>query len=533
LAATSVTANGAGSVLGYQVPTGRAGAIWGGGDGPVVDASGNILVATGNSDATSTFDYGDAVLKLSPATSPPINLLDWFAPSNWSQLNSADLDLGSTEPVTLNANYLFQIGKEGVGYVLNTNNLGHIGGQAYSAQVCNGGGAFGGPAYFNPYVIIPCSNGLVALQVNLGSSPSFTVLWRGPSYLAGPPIIGGNAVWDVDAGSGVLYAFALTSGQILFHDTIGSVPTHFNSLSAGDGQIFVSASRQVRAYLPPAATMTLTTAIVGSGSVNPSCPSGCAEQVGASISVTATAASGYVFSSWSVTGASCSGGASGNPCQFTMPNNPVTVSADFIRPTNTTLTVSPNSIVVGLSVSLSGSISPDPGIVPVSITVSQDAGATWSFLMSVSTDGSGAYSASWAPPAPGNYLLKANWSGNTQFAASQSSSASLTVTGSVQPYPTVLLSAPSSVPHGQLVTLSVTVFNPRSQPLTANVTVQIVGPNNYVVFDVLQIRANANSQLTYLYDWAVPSQPGSYTITVSLLPSRTGGGVDTDVVQVT
>jgi outer membrane protein assembly factor BamB len=248
LAATNT--NGGGPVIGYQVPTGNAGAIWGGGDGPVVDQSGNILVATGNSFSTTIFDYGDAVLKLSPATSPPISLVDYFAPSNWATLNGGDLDLGSTEPVTLSSSYIFQIGKEGVGYILNANNLGHIGGQLYSSQVCtDSGGAYGGLAYSSPYLIVPCDNGLVALNVNLGSTPSFTVAWRGPSFLAGPPIIAGNAVWDVDAGNGMIYALSLSSGQTLFHGTIGTTPTHFNSVSAGDGQIFVTASRQVLAYL--------------------------------------------------------------------------------------------------------------------------------------------------------------------------------------------------------------------------------------------------------------------------------------------
>jgi len=249
LAATN--ANGGGPVIGYQVPTGRAGAIWGGGDGPVIDQSGDLLVATGNSDATSIFDFGDSVMKLSSASSPPISVLDWFAPSNWAQLNAADLDLGSTEPMFLNSSLLFQIGKGGIGYLLNATNLGHVGGQLYSSTVCaSGGGAYGGLAYSFPYLVVPCSNGVVALKVNLGVNPSFTVVWSGPNYLAGPPIIAGNAVWDVDVSHGLIYALSLNSGQKLFQDTIGSLPTHFNSLSAADGQIFVSANRQLLAYLP-------------------------------------------------------------------------------------------------------------------------------------------------------------------------------------------------------------------------------------------------------------------------------------------
>ncbi|MGA2627206.1 MAG: PQQ-binding-like beta-propeller repeat protein [Candidatus Bathyarchaeia archaeon] len=248
----AINATGVGPVISYQVPTGDAGAIWGGGDGPVIDGSGDVLVATGNSFSTSVFDFGNAVMKLSPASNGPISLVDWFAPSNWIQLNEGDLDLGSTEPVILSSNYIFQIGKAGVGYLLNANNLGHIGGQLYSSQVCTSGGAYGGLAYSSPYLIVPCTNGVVALNVNLGSNPPFTVTWRGPNFLAGPPIIAGNAVWTVDAAHGTIYALNLTNGETIFQSTIGSTPTHFNSVSAGDRQIFVTANRHLFAYLPQA-----------------------------------------------------------------------------------------------------------------------------------------------------------------------------------------------------------------------------------------------------------------------------------------
>ena len=269
-------ADGSGPLVSYQVPTEREGAIWGGGDGPVVDSSGNIWVATGNGANTSPpFDFGDSVIKLSPAASG-LAVLDWFAPSTWATLNADDLDLGSTEPVILSSNYIFQIGKGGVGYILDETHLGQMnegafGGQLYSAQVCSGQGmAFGGLAYYSPYLIVPCDNGLVALEVSLGSSPSFTISWRGPTFTTGPPIIVGNAVWDVDIDSGTLYVFSLTSGQTLFQDnTIGSPPTHFNSLSAGDSQIFVTANREVSAYVPQQLGITVTpqTPLNGTASV--------------------------------------------------------------------------------------------------------------------------------------------------------------------------------------------------------------------------------------------------------------------------
>ena len=95
-------------------------------------------------------------------------------------------------------------------------------------------------------------------------------------------------------------------------------------------------------------TQTLTTNGVGSGSVSPNCPSGCQEQVGSSVTVTVTPAANWQFSSWSVTGASCSGGSSSNPCAFTMPSDAVTVSATF-TPTTYSVTFAESGI-------------PEPGI---------------------------------------------------------------------------------------------------------------------------------------------------------------------------
>ena len=416
--------------------------------------------------------------------------------------------------------------------------------------------------------------------------------------------------------------------------------------SNSNGQIVFTESNQP--------TETLTTGVSGQGSVNPNCPSGCSEFAGSSQTVTATASSGWLFSSWSISGVSCSSGSSINPCTFTMPSNAVTVTAvfsqivtttqtstsrststtstttlttstslttttttsvstsitgqictttgtatmtstiiqapttltttstttttsstttgtstsltvtsstristtittttitectqtssstttsttltTFTRPsTSITLSTSSSPITVGSSVTLSGSISPNPGAVMVTISLSADSGATWTMLLSVMSDNTGSYSTTWTPADSGNYLLEASWSGNNQYAPSQSSTASLQVTGSVQPMPTVLLSYPASVTHGQTSTLTITVFNPTGTTLNANVAIEITGPNNYVLFDVVQIQVNATSHSAGYYVWIVPAQTGTYTVMLSYLPAETGG-VDTETIQVT
>jgi len=97
--------------------------------------------------------------------------------------------------------------------------------------------------------------------------------------------------------------------------------------------------------LPPSAL--LTTTYSGQGSIAPSCASGCPEQVGMVVNVTATQAVGWTFSGWTVAGASCAGGLASNPCSFTMPSNPVSVTANFIQLLTATsgTTVSATSVV--------------------------------------------------------------------------------------------------------------------------------------------------------------------------------------------
>ncbi len=131
----------------------------------------------------------------------------------------------------------------------------------------------------------------------------------------------------------------------------------------------------------------------------------------------------------------------------------------------------------------------------------------------------------------GELLLESSWDGNNQLAESTSSRASLTVTGVIAPTPTVLLTASATATRNQLVKLRIIVFNPTSMPLNANVTIQIIGPGNYVLFDVVQMKVTANSESTDYYDWAIPNSAGVYTVTVGLLPTEPTA-FDTTTIQV-
>jgi len=210
-----------------------------------------------------------------------------------------------------------------------------------------------------------------------------------------------------------------------------------------------------------------------------------------------------------------------------------TGTSTFTRPSTTiSLLLNPSSVSLGSPVTLSGSIVQNPGAVQVTVSFSLDLGSTWTTLMLLMTDSSGSYSTSWIPPYPENYLLKASWNGNGQLAGSASSTASLTVAGIITPSPTLLLTAPSTASRGQVVSLSIIVFNPSSSGLKANVAIEITGPGNYLTFDVIQVNVASSSQSTGYFDWTVPNSSGMYTVTVGLLPPKPAA-FDAATIQIT
>jgi chitodextrinase len=137
------------------------GALWGSGNGPALDANGNIYVETGNGVFDGTSNFSDSVVKLSPAGA----VLDYFTPFDQDVMQGNDIDLGSSGPIILPNSAgttghppLIATGKVGVVYLLDQTNLGKYksGANQDLGEVAVGfnttditGGFFGQPAYWN------------------------------------------------------------------------------------------------------------------------------------------------------------------------------------------------------------------------------------------------------------------------------------------------------------------------------------------------------------------------------------------------
>ena len=240
---TVVGANAAantGDLLSFRVANSREVGIWAP-SGIAVNASGKLFVATGNGADTQAYAFSDAVLRLSA----DLQLEDWWGPTDWQTLDRGDTDVGSVGPSLLPGGRVVVGGKSGFVYVLNENALGNLGAEVNKAKVC--GGAFGGFAFADGVLYVPCTDGLAAAQ--LGSDGGLTVVWRGPRSATGPPIVVAGAVWLTDPASGTLYALDPANGQVRFQRQLGAMQ-HFVTPAAAGTEILMAAGGKVIALQP-------------------------------------------------------------------------------------------------------------------------------------------------------------------------------------------------------------------------------------------------------------------------------------------
>jgi outer membrane protein assembly factor BamB len=233
----AMPASGHGAVWSYLVPTAKQGGIWGAG-GPVVGPNGTIYVGTGNGAVASThFDGSDSVTALTPE----LNQIGIFAPTDWRMLSADDLDLGSMSPALLSDGRILQVGKSGVGYLLNATHLGGVGGQLAQAPVC---AAYGGAAVSGSTVYVPCLTGLAAVDT---AATTVRVLWHGPANVWGSPVVGGGAIWVASPDAGILYELAPGTGQVLHHISVSDQLPHFVSPTLSGSLVLVGTMTGVTA----------------------------------------------------------------------------------------------------------------------------------------------------------------------------------------------------------------------------------------------------------------------------------------------
>jgi chitodextrinase len=276
--------------------SGRESGIWMSGGAPAVDASGNLYVLTGNGtfDANSATapndDYGDSFLRLSSS----LSVLDWFTPTDESNLEAQDLDLGSGGavvlvdlPATSPVQHLMVGGGKGSGfagevYVLNRDSLGHFnsGSNNVVQEFTLGSGIFSTGAFWQntlymggvglPLEMFALNPTSSQFNTSPGSQSSHSFGFPGatPAVSSGNNVNGTGIVWALDTnstsaanasgipGPAVLFAYDATNlGTLLFSSdtTSGSANAAGNAVkfcvpTVANGKVYVGTKTEITVF---------------------------------------------------------------------------------------------------------------------------------------------------------------------------------------------------------------------------------------------------------------------------------------------
>src|SRR5208283_4735742 len=245
------------------------GGIWMAGAAPAVDSGGNLYCITGNGtfDAVNS-DYGDSFLKLSAG----LSVLDYFTPSDQASDESGDQDFGSGGAAILinsgNAtkpNLAVGGGKDASLYVVNRDNMGHLGDSNAVQKIPLGNSIFSTAAFWqNTLYMAPAGGALQAYPLNNGVNGPFGSVssqsgnsfgWPGSTPSISSLGATNGIIWTIENTSPAkIHAFDATnlnselwnSGQA--NGDAGGSYVKFTVPTVANGKVYVGNSSQVTVY---------------------------------------------------------------------------------------------------------------------------------------------------------------------------------------------------------------------------------------------------------------------------------------------
>jgi hypothetical protein len=274
-----------GSVIGFPVATPQTptwwhtkaakGGVWGPGALPTDGTS--VFPITGNTSGTNgTWGGGEAVIRLGPGPTFSGKTTDYYAPTNWQQLDNGDTDLGGASEVLVNmsgAQYPHLVvagGKDGNLYVLNRDNLGGIGGELLKVSVATNE-VKGAPAAYTTalgtYVAFHIEGGtgkncpaghagnLVVIKITQNPMAATTAWCSTQGSLASPMVTTTDGtsnpiVWNAD---NKLYGWNGDTGAVIVDGTKTAMSTgvqKWNTPIDAKGRMVVGVNGQLYVFTP-------------------------------------------------------------------------------------------------------------------------------------------------------------------------------------------------------------------------------------------------------------------------------------------
>jgi hypothetical protein len=282
-------ANYKGWVIGVPIANGQGASSWvtaafsgpgiWGPTGVASDGT-SIYVATGNTNDRSPGNprptmwqnaNSEAIIKLTTVPAFSYQAANYWAPTDWHQLDISDADVASSGVVLFDApgatpsTLAFAMGKTGTGHLVNRTSLGGIGN---GLSTIGGGGVFGSMFAYTTsqgtYVgaqtsFSGCSSGDFSVaKVSATNPPALSFGWCASEGGSAGPIVsetmstgsGDNLVWGFGAnGDGKLRAFDADTGAPLFTSSaVTNHVQHWTSPIIAKGRVYVAGDGAVYAF---------------------------------------------------------------------------------------------------------------------------------------------------------------------------------------------------------------------------------------------------------------------------------------------
>ena len=272
-----VTINNPASV-GAWATTAIGGGIWG--HGGVVSDGTNMFVVTGNTFNTGgVWSGGEAIIRLQAGPIWTGQPTDYWAPTNWLNLDNGDTDLGGVSATVIDvpgatpSQLVLALGKDGNAYLVNRNNLGGITAPVAQANV---GGINGGTsavtyhtsqgAYFGFH---NDAGAISAYKVTATNPPTIVSAWSVSQNGRGSPWIttthGTNnvIVWVAGVqGDQRLHGYNGDTGAVIYAgggaNELMTGTRQWNTGIVARGRIYFAADNKVYAFQLPTGTPTPT-----------------------------------------------------------------------------------------------------------------------------------------------------------------------------------------------------------------------------------------------------------------------------------
>jgi hypothetical protein len=292
--------------------TAIGGGIWG--HGGVASDGTNMFVVTGNTFNTGgNWMGGEAIIRLQAGPTWTGQPTDYWAPTNWFNLDNGDTDLGGVSATVVDvpgatpSQLVLALGKDGNAYLLNRNNLGGIASPVAQASVGGINRGISAVTYHTSqgtYIGFHNDVGAVsAYKITATNPPTIVSGWsqsqngRGSPWVTTTDGTNNMIVWYAATSSGDqrLHAYDGNTGAIIYSggstNELMTGTRQWNTGMVARGRIYFGADNKIYAFRLPSTTPTPTATASPTATATATSTSTATATATATVTATATATS--------------------------------------------------------------------------------------------------------------------------------------------------------------------------------------------------------------------------------------------------